>query len=46
MLPAGLYEGIYGTINVLVSVSCRDLDSNAGFSFGNDWVGETDHIHS
>lgn len=46
MLPAGLYEGIYGTINVLVSVSCRDLDSNAGFSFGNDWEGETDHIHS
>lgn len=46
VLPSCLYEGIYGTINVLIGVSRRDLDSNAGFSFGNNWVGETNHIHS
>lgn len=44
MLSAGLYEGIYCTINVLIGVSCRDLDPDTSFSFRNNWVGESDHI--
>lgn len=46
MLSAGLYESIYSMINVSICVSRGDLDPNTGFSFRNNWVGESDHIHT
>lgn len=46
MLPARLDERVDTMVDVFVCVGGRDLNTDSGFAFWNDGVGESNHIHT
>lgn len=46
MLSARLNEGVHAVVDIFICVGRRDLDSDSGFALWDDWVGETNHVHS
>lgn len=46
MLSASLNERVDTMVDIFICVSSGNLNSDSGFALRDDWIGETDHIHS
>lgn len=46
MLSASLNERVDTMVDVFICVSSGNLNSDSGFALRDNWIRETDHIHS